>query len=231
MKSQWLELKPEAIKLRTKGFSLREIEKKIGVPSSTLCGWLKNIELTSRQKEKLHQQRKDSLCKAREKAVLWHNTQKEKRIARAKELSIESLSNIDISNIHVLELALSILYLGEGSKKSDETCMASSDPQILKFFLFSLKKIYKINTKNIRCELNLRHDQDAQKMKMFWSTTLKVPLSRFKHVRFDKRTVGTKTYKDYRGVCYIRCGNVAIQRRLIFLSELYCNRVVKIKGS
>ncbi len=147
MKSQWFKLKPEAIKLRKKGFSLRKIERKLGIPLSTLCGWLKDIDLTPQQKEKLHQERKNSLCKSRKKAVLWHNTQKEKRIIKAKDLAIESLSNININDIHVLELALSLLYLGEGSKKSDETCIASSDPRILKFFLFSLKKSIRLTSK------------------------------------------------------------------------------------
>ena len=45
MQSKWFELKPTAVKLRRKGFSIGKIEYNLGIPRSTLSGWLKNIEL------------------------------------------------------------------------------------------------------------------------------------------------------------------------------------------
>jgi len=38
MKSKWYELKPDAIKLRKKGFSIGKIERRLGIPRSTLSG-------------------------------------------------------------------------------------------------------------------------------------------------------------------------------------------------
>lgn len=50
MYSKWYELKPKAVELRKEGTSIREIEKLLSIPRSTLSGWLKNIKLTTEQK-------------------------------------------------------------------------------------------------------------------------------------------------------------------------------------
>ncbi len=53
MTSKWFKSKPEAVTLRKQGKSIKFIEKKLGIPSSTLSGWFKNILLTEKQKLKL----------------------------------------------------------------------------------------------------------------------------------------------------------------------------------
>ena len=160
-------------------------------------------------------------------AVLWHRSQKEKRLKLAKTQALETLKHIDITNQYILELTLAILYMGEGTKKKLETSMGSSDPLILKFFLSSLKILYNVNLEKIRCQLNLRNDQDAEEMKRFWSKELNVPISNFSYVSLDKRTAGTKTYPGYKGVCCVIYGNVAIQRRLIYLSKMFCQKIIE----
>jgi len=226
MKSKWYELKDKALRLRKSGLSLKKIEKKLGIPRSTLSGWFKDVILAKNQKEKLLQDWRNALVRARKKAVLWHNAQKEKRLEKAQKEALNVLKQIDTNNKNILELALAILYLGEGSKKGDEASLASSDPLILKFYVWILLNVYKVNIEKIRCELGLRADQNHQKMKRFWSRKLKLPLRNFKYVRVDKRTIGSKTYPSYRGVCCLRCGPVAIQRKLIFLSKMFCKKVV-----
>lgn len=232
MKSKWYEFKDDAIKLRRKGFSIGKIESRLGIPRSTLSGWFKNVELSEKQKKKLFFNWKRGLMKARKKAVIWHNEQKKKRLRIAREEAIKTINNIDIADINILELSLAMLYLGEGSKRNIETAIGSSDPVILKFFLASLKQVYNLDVKKIKCELGLRADQNPQRIKRFWSRTLKLPLSNFKQISIDKRTKGSKTYPNYKGVCNLRCGNVAIQRKLMYISDFFCGQVInKYLGS
>lgn len=80
MISKWFELKQDAQNLRKNGIAIGVIEKRLGIPRSTLSGWFKNIRLTNDQKEKLSHSQKMGLIEARKKAVIWHNSQKEKRI-------------------------------------------------------------------------------------------------------------------------------------------------------
>jgi len=230
MKSKWFEYKEAAIRLRKRGYSMNRIERKFGIARSTLSGWFKKVKLTRAQKQKLLQNSKVALIEARKKAVLWHNEQKRKRLEEAKFQAVNVLKNIDTENKYILELTLSILYFGEGSKNTEETSIGSSDPLILKFFLSCLKKIYDFDINKIKCELHLRADQNPNKIKCFWTKELNLPLNNFKQVTFDKRTIGSKTYPSYKGVCVLRCGNVAIQRRLLFLSRFFCEQI-KNSGS
>jgi hypothetical protein len=227
MKSKWIELKPKAIILRGQGLSIGKIERRLGIPRSTLGGWLKEVNLSSTQKRRLIQDQKNALVGARRKAVLWHNLQKNDRLQKAKDEALKTSEHIDITDKDVLELALSILYMGEGTKKKVETSMGSSNPLILKFFLASLKTLYNFDLKKIKCQLSLRADQNPKKMKQFWSKELRIPPNNFDYINLDKRTLGSKTYSSYKGVCLIRCGNVAIQRKLINLSEIFCEKVIK----
>ncbi len=225
MKSKWFKLKPEAIKLRKKGISMTFIEKKYGIPRSTLSGWFKNIILNKLQKKKLDRGRKKALIYARQKALIWHNTQKIGRLRKAEQEGQEVLEKINNDN-NVTELALALLYLGEGFKKSTTTGMGNTDPLILKFFLDILIKIYNVNIKNIALFLHLRADQDPEKIKKYWAQQLHVPLNVFRKTSIDKRTAGTKTYPSYKGVCVINCGNVAIQRRLVYIGRKYCEQTI-----
>lgn len=229
MISKWFELKQDAQNLRKNGIAIGVIEKRLGIPRSTLSGWFKNIRLTNDQKEKLSHSQKMGLIEARKKAVIWHNSQKEKRIRIALFEAKKILEKINLKDIYVLQLGLAMLYLGEGNK-GEITSIGNSDPLILKFFLAILRGIYKVDIKTIRCDLNLRADQDPMKMKKYWAKELNIPLENFRHVALDKRTIGSKTYDYYKGVCQVRCGNIAIQRELIYLSNIFCKKVIENLG-
>lgn len=226
MISKWFELKPEAVALRKNGVSIRDIELSLGIPRSTLSGWLKDIKLTNLQKEILNNKHLNFLIGARTKAIEWHNKQKLNRLRAAEIEADHTLKKIKINNENI-ELALALLYLGEGFKKSIGTGMGNSDPLILKFFLEILINIYKLDINKIGFYLHLRYDQNPEKMKKYWSKELGVPICRFRKVSVDKRTINTKTYPDYKGVCLINCGNVAIQRKLVYIGRKFCNRVVE----
>lgn len=226
MISRWLNQKPEAIALRRKGKSIKDIEKMLGIPRSTLSGWFKSVLLTKKQQDELNKKRKQALVSARAKAVRWHNAQKSNRLEKVAHIATEVLSGIP-KNVTTLELALAFLYLGEGAKTGLRTSLGSSDARIAKFFVQCLKTIYSVPTENIKCYLHLRADQNSEKMKYYWSKELKLPLSNFKKPSFDKRTVGKSTYPQYKGVCSIECGKVEIQRRLMYIADGFCDSVVQ----
>ncbi len=227
MKSKWFEYKEQAISLRKRGLSIRTVEQRLNIPRSTLSGWFKNIKLTQKQEIKLQKDWEEALIKARLAAVTWHNSQKKQRLEQAKLEALDVLQKIDINSQHTIELALAMLYLGEGSKSS-RTGLGNSDPLILKFFLATLVKIFNVDSKKLRYDLHLRADQDPLLIKKYWANELKVPIERFTQVSIDKRTIGKPTYPNYKGVCVIDCGKVAIQRKLVYLSREFCKRIIDI---
>ncbi|MDO8621619.1 MAG: hypothetical protein Q7R80_00085 [bacterium] len=215
------------MQLRKEGTSIVAIESRLGIPRSTLSGWFRGIHLNRQQEERLLRNKHDALNRARGKASEWHRRQKQQRIEFAHLQAREALEMIDERNPAIIELALALLYLGEGSKKTVETAMGNSDPMVLRFFLSVLRKVYSLDVRNVRCELSLRADQDSERMKRYWATELGLSTSCFKRIHLDQRTVGSPTYPHYKGVCYVRCGNVAIQRRLLSLAEQFCHRTIE----
>jgi len=226
MKSKWFHLKPKAISLREQGRSIRNIEELLGVPRSTLSGWLRNIKLTNSQCKLLKDKHRKALIKARKGAIIWHNEQKAKRLESAEKDADKTLQKIN-TNQETIELGLALLYLGEGFKKSPKTGMGNSDLLLLKFFLKIMLNIYKIDIEKIRFELHIRADQNPELIKKYWAKELNAPLNRFKSVSIDKRTIGKSTYSNYKGVCVIDCGNIAIQRKLVYIGRKFCERIIK----
>lgn len=225
MISKWYGLKSQAIKMREAGTSIREVEKLLKIPRSTLSGWFKDIKLTKSQKNKLDKKWREALNIARKKAVVWHNKQKENRILEAENEAALILSKLDTKNKNILELALSFLYLGEGTK-TQSTSMGNANPIILRFFIAAVKQIYN-GAKLGRCELHLRSDQNELKEIEYWSKELQIAQENFGFVK-DKRIIKSKTYLDYHGVCVVRFTSIAIQRRLVFLSHKFCNIITEL---
>ena len=226
MISKWFSLKSKATEFRKRGFSVRYVENKLGIPRSTLSGWFRNVELSKKQRQKLKMDGRRALIAARKKAVIWHNEQKENRLKIAKIDADKVLSKIEMNDRNIIELSLAMLYLGEGLKARTETGMGNSDPLILNFFISVLKRYYNLPISKIKCELHLRADQDENKMKRFWSRSLDIPIANFTNTSFDKRTIGSITYDYYKGVCVVRCSSVARQRKLIYLSRAFCEKFI-----
>jgi hypothetical protein len=221
MVSQWYKQKEEALRMRQLGKSIKTIEKKLGIPRSTLSYWFRSIKLTPLQQKTLILQQEIGLAKARAAAALWHQNQKEIRLSIAEHEAKSVLEKINLNDMAMLELALAMLYWGEGFKKSAGTGMGNADPEVLQFFLYSLRKLYKLDESKIKCELHLRADQNAEKLRKFWSEALELPQSAFSSVSYDKRTAGIPSYPDYKGVCVVRVGTVAIARKLMYLSKAF----------
>jgi len=140
--------------------------------------------------------------------------------------ALQILNKLDIQNKLIQDLALAMLYLGEGGKTPSGTILGSSDSLILKFFINLLLKNYNVDISKIKCALHLRADQNPDKLKKYWSEELNIPLKNFFASSIDQRTKGRSTYSTYNGVCVVSCGNIALQRRLVYLSRKFCAAVL-----
>lgn len=218
--------KSKALILRKKGLSLKTICKKLNVAPSTISGWIKGIELTKAQKRKLKADWRNGLAKARKLAVVWHNTQKTKRLEKAKEEANNVLSHINLNDKNVLELALAFLYLGEGSKKNNLS-LGNSNADILLFYLHAIEKLYGLKREFLRYDLHLRADQKPEELKKYWSKILSIPIEAIKYCAIDKRTTGRETHENYKGVCIVTYYNLALQRRLVEISKMYSSMSIQ----
>lgn len=128
---------------------------------------------------------------------------------------------------NIQELALAMLYLGEGFKKDQQLGLGNCNPLILRFFI----KVYLDNftavRTTIKCDLYLRADQDIDESKRYWANELNLPIENFKYMHYDKRTLGSTTRSNYKGVCALRCGHLAVKRKIMYIAEKYCEPIIK----
>lgn len=213
--------------MRRHGASVRDIENRLGIPRSNLSYWFRGVILSPHYTRLLQRRHENALITARKGAVKWHNSQKEKRVQDARMDALKTLGQLDVSKKEIVELALSLLYLGEGAKKNSVTAMGNSDPRILRFFVDSISYLYDIPRSKFRCHLHLRADQNSRALARYWADALDIPLENFLKPLMDKRTVGTKTYPHYKGVCVVSCGRVAIQRKLMYIASTFCETFTK----
>jgi len=216
-----------AVRLRRRGFSIVEIEKKMDINRSTLSGWFKNIQLGEREKLRLLGHWRKGLSDARGRAVKWHNAQKKERLLVAEKDAEKVVSRLNIADQNVLELALAMLYWGEGFKNDGKPGMGNTDPKMLQFYIYVLREVFFVTIDALTAQLHLRADQNEKDEVAYWSKELSLPASNFKWTQFNSRTFGKKTYPSYHGVCTIYCHKVAIQRKLASISRLFVGRLLK----
>ena len=220
------QIKNKVKKLRESGLTYREINKRMGekISKSSLSFWCKGIKLNNSQKTRIKLISENNLKNARLKAGLVN---KNKRLCRLKKIKKD---NINIANLlknkSVSKLIVSCLYLAEGGKsRTGGLCFGNSDPDIIKLFLYALRKTYNINESKFRCTLQCRADQNVEFLEKFWSKITRIPMSQFYHVQVDKRSIGKITQKiNYKGVCRIDYLDGKVFDEIMIVGGIICSK-------
>lgn len=214
--------KQKARNLRAQGWSLGEIGHKMKISKNTLSGWVKDIHLTKKQKERIKQKTIAAgaigrpLAKQawREKIYDWQESIRKKAA---------HFGQLPFQNLEIGKLICGILYLCEGSKYPSSTAMifGNSDPYIIQTFLTLLRKYFSIKEEKLRCRIIPRWDQDIDKLQSFWSDITKIPLNKFYKTKPDIRTKEKVTKKiDYKGVCVVIYCDTSLQFELQSIGEI-----------
>lgn len=171
--------KQRAITLRISGKSYSQINAILGVPKSTLSGWLSKIVLSDRIRSAIESRgyRKSI------DAILKHNrtqtitAQKRARTHRAEgNLSIGSLSERDTLIIGAA------LYWAEGYKKprrvrgreitSHPVSLVNADPELAIIFVRFLVETCQVDRKNIIANIRVYEHDNKEKLRLYWRTKL-----------------------------------------------------------
>ena len=217
-------LKDKAVTLRLKGQSYREISEKLKVAKSTLNGWLKNIEITQKQKQQLDVQWKLGLEKARIRSQLVKKERKVEAIHQSQVFAQNLLKSMKLDQ-PTLELFLAGLYLGDGFKVNGRLGLGNANPQIVHLFLTLIRKLYLINESKLSAEIFARADQNPDILVDYWSRLLDIPKSQFNRTQRDSRAKNP-TRPNYFGVCAVNYSDVVLQRRILAIG----NEMLKYRG-
>lgn len=215
--------------LRKKGKTYSEIQTSLGkaIPKSTLSFWFKSINLTDTERAALERSVKIKLATSQEIAL---KVLKQKREIYLKNLKDKNKHLLEHLNNSTNKLILAVLYLGEGAKhrSTRSLTLASSDPNIIKLYLFLLNSCFYLDRAKFRVKIQCRADQNVVLIKRFWMKITNINGKQFYPTYIDKRTVGKKTLrKNYMGVCSIMYFDTSIQLELEYLANSMIEYILK----
>ncbi len=218
------EMREEARRLRREGWTLGEISKKLGPPKNTLTLWVRGIELTPEQQERIRRHELEMLTENQHLCAAYHRQARLDRIQLERDKAEAFLDALD--NIHqVNHIAAAMLYLGEGVKGERNFAFVNSNPQIIRYWMYLLRSSFNIDETKFTLQVMSRHDQDTAVLEEFWSEVTQIKSVRIGHI--DARTEGKPPLRvDYRGVCRINYYDLTIRRYLDALAHGLMGRAV-----
>jgi len=172
--------KNKALKLRQKGESINEIAKRLNIPKSTISIWCRNIQLTSKQIQRLIRKQESGSYKGRMKFLEGARKKRIEEVAKLKRDGLREISKISKRDLFVAGTAM---YVSEGvtSPNSDETSFSNSDPRMIRLMLKWFKEICGIldNRVVIQVRVNKIHECRIKEIENYWSNLTKIPQKQF----------------------------------------------------
>jgi hypothetical protein len=211
--------------LRRRGWSLGEISLKNKIPKNTILGWVRDIRLSGRQKERLKQKIMVSGTIGRTLAVKV-NREKIEKWKEGIRGQVKHFGAYAFNNPRVGKLICGLLYLCEGAKYPSTRFLhfGNSDPKLIYFFITLLRKTYNTNENKLRFSIGYRYDQNYEKLKNYWSSLTGIPKSKCLNSKPDMRTKEKPTLrKDYKGICRIIYYDTSLQFELQSIGESIIN--------
>lgn len=211
---------------RDLGYSYNEISGQIGVSKSTLSNWLKDISLTLEQEERIQQRIENNQTAFVAQARMINKKRFKEAREQAFQTGVEIASQIpDNDTVH--ELALSMLYLGEGDKTGNRVQIANTDPAVLRYFLWAVEKLYEVDRSEMSLRLNLIEAARSLEDQMinWWANQLLCSPTQFTKTQFDPRSKHTQITGEYHGVCTITYNDTYLYERLIGVYSAYFTQI------
>lgn len=189
------DLRLASIVMRKQGESVRDIATKLGISRSTASLWVRDIALTVEQVEFLQKRRLLSSERRRTIGVL---RQKQARLALIEKEKMAGQNVYGNLTTRELNIAGLCLYWAEGSKKHRRIEFCNSDPNMIKFLINWLNKVWNIPINELKCYvgINEAHRDREDKVKNYWAEVSGIPLLNFTKTSFKKYPL-QKTYENF----------------------------------
>jgi hypothetical protein len=170
--------KPEAMKLREAGYSYAMIKSELGISLSTLSSWFKDKPFTPSQAV---------LKRIRTGQYSYGARRKKERAIEINTLKAVGLQEVGILSKRDLWMVGLGLWIGEGSKTTEQLRLANSDPQVIALWVHWLKEICGFQGSDIFLTLHLYDDSNEEQCKKYWKKVVGMQDIRFGKSQIDKR--------------------------------------------
>lgn len=204
-----LAAKIKAIILRRKGLSYNEILKEVDVAKTTLSVWLRDVELTPKQVDKLAS-KMDRVRYAVAKRKVAARIERTKRIIDEAKNEVGSLiaSPLFISGVS--------LYWAEGAKNPTESVkFANSDEKMIVLIMRWLREVCKVPEGKFRVHVHMHDLHSRGKINNYWSKITGVPLNQFYKPYIKHTSLGQRKNILYNGTCSVIVSDKRLFRKIV----------------
>lgn len=187
--------KNQALKLRQKGESIRDVAKRLKIAKSTVSLWCRDIRLTPEQIQKLHEKMVKGGYSGRMKGARMQYERRLKKIEEWRGKGVELIGKLSKRDLLIAGIAL---YWGEGAKKKRGVSFSNSDPALIKFMIKIFRKAWKIDKGRFAAciGINKIHKNRVEEIENYWSKTTKIPREQFTKTTLIK-IKNKKNYKNF----------------------------------
>ncbi|MEK7592628.1 MAG: hypothetical protein AAB508_04530 [Patescibacteria group bacterium] len=198
-------LRIQARELRNNGLGIKTISYKLGVSSSTVSLWCRDIVLSPDQIQLLQNNSRNPYFGKRGEYLLKQRQAKADKIKKFFQLGVTEVAELNKRELFIAGVAL---YWAEGFKKDNLMGFSNSDPSMIRFMMRWLREACEIDADRLRFRLAL-NDSFKTKTKIiekYWQELLGVGKNQFQKTFFQK-VKWQKIYEhpeEYHGVLRIR---------------------------
>lgn len=185
----------KARKLRKKGESIKQIARILGVSKSSASLWCRNIELTKKQIERLHENMIMGSYSGRMKGARMQKERKEEKIKYYLKSGAKDIGALNDRELFIAGLGL---YWGEGNKKTGGVRFCNSSPLIIKFIIKWFLQILKVDIQRFCIYININriHKKRKNEVLNFWINLTDIPAEQFRKIIFIK-SKNKKVYENF----------------------------------
>jgi AcrR family transcriptional regulator len=155
---------------RNEGRSIEEIARSLGVSTSSVSHWVRDIELTAEQHDALQARNRLHERQRLARAAMSENARRLRREAQeaGRRLAREGDS---------LYISGCMLYWAEGSRSRNRVVFTNSDPEMVKIFATFLRRAFGLSPDRVRvtCNLFVDHEARQHEIEEFWLQTVRLP--------------------------------------------------------
>lgn len=216
---------------RVQGLSYKEIAALTGINKSTLSGWLRDVPLLPDQEARLQARLEANRGAFAARALPINRDRHQRARLAAREAGAASAAQLP-EHASVDELALAMLYLGEGAKRGGSAEVANMDPEILRFFIWGLQRLFRVDRSRLHLRLHLVEAARPEELRLvsWWSNALGCSPEQFRKTQYDRRSKAATITDDYHGVCVVTTHDTFLQQRLLGMAHAYLLARCRVPG-
>jgi transcriptional regulator with XRE-family HTH domain len=199
-----------ARELRAQGWSVKEIERHLGVSRSSVSLWVREVALGPAERKRLIARARLGPIVAAERKASAARTQRREYQDEGRRYARELDASYAMG---------CMLYWAEGAKERNSVKIVNSDPELLIRFAAFLRSHFAVADEAmlIRCNLFADHLERQQEIEAFWLKKLRLPplsLRRSMVNVYSKYSLKKRTGKLPYGTCELHVHSTRIVRTI-----------------